>query len=83
MDYSMLLFYGLVDDLYSSRGSGEIDRLSDDLLQDIGYKRVGGRVIKDEEPSEASAVRRRSWFWPTFGAKPATPRVSQHSARLA
>jgi hypothetical protein len=49
MDYSMLLAHGLAGDLDISRGSGPLDQLSDYELRDIGYKRVAGRVVKDQE----------------------------------
>jgi hypothetical protein len=67
MDYSILLANGLAGDLNISRGSGELDHLSDDLLRDIGYRRLGGRVVKDEAPFDQPAVQRRGRSWSHWG----------------
>ncbi|MET0439422.1 MAG: hypothetical protein ABW043_18190 [Devosia sp.] len=83
MNYPMLLDYGLVGDLHFSSGSGELDDLSDHMLQDIGYKRVGGHVIKDQGPLEEPVVQRSSWSWSLWGRNRVTPKVSHHSATLA
>jgi hypothetical protein len=85
MDYSLLLAYGLAVDLDGFRGSGDLDGLSDRMLRDIGYKRVGGRVVEDVAPFDEPVAeqRSRSWSWSLFGRNLFAHKVSSHPAKLA
>jgi hypothetical protein len=66
MDQTMLLVHGIAGDLNRSHGSGELDRLSDEMLRDIGYKRLVGRVVKDEDPFEDASAPARPIPWILF-----------------
>lgn len=65
MEYSLYLFYGLAGDLNSSHGSGELDELDDRLLHDIGFSRVDGHVVKNEDLLDPPVMPRKGW--PTLG----------------
>lgn len=82
MNYPVLLDYGLVGDLNFLSGNGELDQLSDHLLLDIGYKRVGGRIIKDPDLIAEPTVRGRGWSWSLWGNR-FTPKVLPNTATPA
>lgn len=80
MNYSLPLVWALPLDLDASHGNGELDRLSDYMLRDIGLKRAGGRIVDDDIPEEDQRLRPRGWSWSTLGEMVAHPLTWHRSA---
>jgi hypothetical protein len=81
MDYSILPVYGRGIDLYSSHGNGELDRLDEHMLRDVGYKRIEDRIVKDEDPPGEPAAEHHAWSWLALWRIRLAPRRAQRSAR--